>query len=345
VTAPRLAFVISAPRSGSTLLARMLGAHPAIHTRSEPHLLTPLAHLGWYDRVDEAPYDAVQSAQALAGVIDALPGGEADYVEAVRAFADRIYAGLMHGRDEALFVDKTPAYALVLPFITRVFPDSRYIVLTRHPCAIHVSYADSFFEGDDDAALGFNPILGRYVPAIARFLREPPPGALHVRYEDLVADPDAELRRIFEHLDLPHHPAAVEYGASDQPKDDGLGDPVTVDREQRPVTSSVHRWADALAADPRREETLRAVIADLDPRDLRALGYAPDGLWDPLEAADPAAASRRRAAGSFGLQRRLLHLLRRDIQDRWHGRLLRRVRDGTDVLLRGGKRTFRDPPE
>lgn len=343
MTVPRLAFVVSAPRSGSTLLSRMLGAHPAIHTRSEPHLLTPLAHLGWYDRVDEAPYDAVQSAEALAGVIEELPGGDADYVAAACAYAERIYAGLMAGRDEAVFVDKTPAYALVLPFVARLFPDARFIVLTRHPCAVHVSYADSFFEGDDAAALAFNPILGRYVPAIARFLREPPPGLLHVRYEELVAEPDEQLRRVFEHLGLEHHADAVEYGGAPAPAA-GLGDPIEVDRHDRPVTSSVHRWADELVARPAREATLRRVIAELDPRDLAAWGYELSELWAPLEAADPEAAARRRAGGGFGLQRRLLHWLRRDIQERWHGRLLLRVRDVTDVLLRGGKRGFRPPP-
>ncbi len=40
----RLIFVIGPPRSGSTLLARMLGAHSAIHAPAEPHLLTPFVH-------------------------------------------------------------------------------------------------------------------------------------------------------------------------------------------------------------------------------------------------------------------------------------------------------------
>ncbi|MBW2295926.1 MAG: sulfotransferase, partial [Deltaproteobacteria bacterium] len=48
----RLVFVIGPPRSGSTLLTRMLGAHSKIHAPAEPHLLTPLAHLGFYANVD-----------------------------------------------------------------------------------------------------------------------------------------------------------------------------------------------------------------------------------------------------------------------------------------------------
>ena len=57
----RLLFVIGPPRGGTTLLMRLLHAHPDVHGRAEPHLLTPLAHLGYYGRVDKAPYDPFQA--------------------------------------------------------------------------------------------------------------------------------------------------------------------------------------------------------------------------------------------------------------------------------------------
>ena len=69
---------------------------------------------------------------------------------------------------------KTPAYALVLPFLVRLYPRARYIVLTRHPAAIFSSYSASFFDNNDQEAVHFNPVLARYVPAIGGFLREPP---------------------------------------------------------------------------------------------------------------------------------------------------------------------------
>src|SRR2546428_167592 len=91
----RLIFLIGAPRSGTTLLARMLGAQSQIYQRAEPHLITPIAHLGYYANVQKAPYDALNAEQAIKEIVADLPGGEADYLDALRAYTDTLYARLL----------------------------------------------------------------------------------------------------------------------------------------------------------------------------------------------------------------------------------------------------------
>src|SRR5215510_7293661 len=77
----RLIFLIGAPRSGTTLLARMMGAHSAIYQRAEPHLITPIAHLGYFGKVQKAPYDPNNVDQAIHEFVGDLPQGEADYLD------------------------------------------------------------------------------------------------------------------------------------------------------------------------------------------------------------------------------------------------------------------------
>lgn len=333
----RLVFLIGPPRSGSTLLARMLGAHSAIHAPDEPHLLTPLAHLGYYATVERAPYDPVITRQAMRALVGALPHGEADYLDALRACADRLYAGLLEGSGARLLLDKTPAYALVLDFVARLYPGARYIVLTRNPLAVWSSYVQSFFDGDHRVAHSWNPLLERYVPAVGRFLRERPVPQIHVRYEELVADPEAELRRLCQHLELPFEPAMVEYGSAAGGASQaaaGLGDPTTVAREGRPTTGSVDRWARVMAGDPARVIQAREILARLTDEDLRTWGYERKDLEADLDAVEPRARPSRRRMTRYLLQRKLLVALRRNIHRNLLGRALRRVREVCDVLLR-----------
>ncbi len=336
---PRLLFLIAPPRSGSTLLMRMLSAHSAIYSRAEPHLLTPLAHLGYYDTVDAAPFDHLQAGQAARDFVADLPRREGDYLDACRAYSDILYGRMLaaRGGGKSVFLDKTPANALVLPFITRLYPSARYVVLTRHPAAVFSSYANSFFDGDYAAARRFNPILTRYVPAMAELLRMRPVPLIQVGYEQLVQRPEAELERVCAFLGVQFEPGMVEYGRHAH-DGKGLGDPLTVNRQTRPVTDSVERWAAELAHDPPKLRTVREMIESIDDRDLEAWGFPRTTFFAPVEAAAsdggrPLAPPPR--LDRFRIERKLLRLLRRNIRHNAFGRLVRRTRMLCDVLLRG----------
>lgn len=336
VVQDKLIFVIGSPRSGSTMLARMIGSHSLIYNRPEPHLLTPLAHLGYFAKVDKAPYDHILAAEAVREFVGDLPGGECDYVDACRAYADVLYSRMLATRPEKrFFLDKTPAYGLILDFIARLYPGARYVVLTRHPLAIFSSFAESFFDGNYRIAHEHNPITERYVPAIADFLRRRPAPVFHVVYEQLVTDPETWLRRIFEFIGVAHEPSAVNYGEHAH-EEKGLGDPIGVKQHRRPTTASVDKWAVEIARDPERLRLCREIVARLDPADLEIWGHPLDTFWKPLEAAGAAhLMPRPRKLDRYRLERRLIVLLREQV--RRHPALrkpLARLRLAADVLLR-----------
>ncbi len=334
----RLVFLIGAPRSGSTLLTRMLGAHSKIHAPAEPHLLTPLAHLGYYASVEKAPYDPVITRAGIREVVNDLPGGEADYLESLRAYTDAVYAKLLAPYGTQLLLDKTPAYALILDFAAKLYPEAKFVVLTRHPMAVWSSYVTSFFDGDHEVAHNHNPLMERYVPAIARFLRERPVELHHVRYEELVSDPEAQMERLCAYLSIAFEPGMVNYG--DQSGGSGaaargLGDPMTVAKESRPTTASLAKWAREMTGRADKVSQCRAILDALLDEDLGIWGFPRAEIAAQLDAIDlegkPAA---RPKTTRHTLERKLLVLLRRNIHHNAFGKLVAQLRNVCDVLLR-----------
>lgn len=337
----RLVFLIGAPRSGSTLLARMLGAHSAIVAPEEPHLITPLAHLGYYASVDAAPYDPVITRHAARALVASLPGGEQAYLDALRAYCNAIYGGLLAAAPPTtrLLLDKTPAYALSLDFLARLYPHARYVVLTRHPLAAWSSYVDSFFDGDDRVAHAHNPLLERYVPAIARFLREAPVAIHRVRYEALVREPERHARDLAAFLGVDFEQVMVDYGSDPEARrasTRGLGDPITVARETRATAVGLGKWAGNATGRPERVDLYREILARLLDPDLETWGYRREQIEAELAAIDLGGRpAPRPALTRYTLERKLLVALRRRIRpDNGPGRLVRRLRELCDVLLR-----------
>ena len=337
----RLIFLIGSPRSGSTLLSRVLGAHSAIFAPEEPHLITPLAHLGYYESVEDAAYDPIITRQAARALVASLPGGEEQYLTALRAYTDSIYQGLFdaQGGSASRVLDKTPAYALSLDFLVKLYPDARYIALTRHPIAVWSSFVDSFFDGDDLVAHAHNPLLERYVPAIARFIREARVPIHPIQYENLVQDPNTNAQKICDFLEIEYEPGMVDYGSDADAAGSstrGLGDPTTVAKETRPTTASLSKWAAAAVGRPERITLYREIVARLGDDDLETWGYSRSDICRELDAIDPdGTAKPRPRLTRYALERKILVGLRRRIQpENGLGKWVRRVRELCDVLLR-----------
>ena len=110
------------------------------------------------------------------------------------------------------------------------------------------------------------PILARYVPAMADFLRgDGAAKRLQVAYEDLVTEPEAQLRKICQFLEIPFDPGIVHYGRKNRDMESrGLGDPLGVKKHERPVTDSVHKWVADPANDPDKAKRLLELLDDIE---------------------------------------------------------------------------------
>ncbi|MEZ4453136.1 MAG: thioester reductase domain-containing protein [Nannocystaceae bacterium] len=230
-------FVLSTPRSGSTLLRAMLGGHPALFAPPELHLLAFADLADWHGAL--AP-DLLHLGlhQALAGLGLDDPAIEAEVAAWV---ADRrpipaIYDALRARVAPRHLVDKSPSYCLdraILDRAERLFPGARYLHLVRHP----VPASRSFVERRMGRLLGGDALGGpRAAEAVwtlgnrnlLEFLEAIGPGrSLRIRYEDLVGDPPATLARIARFLEIEDAPAMRDPHARRFPGEERgvIGDP------------------------------------------------------------------------------------------------------------------------
>ena len=200
-TGPLPLLIVGMPRSGTTLLERMLARHPAIAAGGErPELRHLAGHLP----------ELVPGARPF-------PEGLADLDPRTRrrlaaAWIDGM-ASLADGQQRYV-TDKLPGNSLRLPLVALLAPEVPIVWCRRDPRDVAVScYATRFDSGlrftNDLKALGEVWNLHEH---LWRRFAEVLPNPMHlVRYEALVADPEGELGRLFAFLGLPFEPACLRF--------------------------------------------------------------------------------------------------------------------------------------
>ncbi len=321
----KLVFIISAPRSGSTLLSRSLGVHPAIFSPPECHIIPPLYHLGYYGSVKKIDKPSAlfhipqQSSRAIHDNVEHLPERESDYLAALRRYTDYMYEKLKERSGKRIFVDKSPIHWRYLPFVSALYPEALYLVLTRNPCDVLVSIRklagagidDPLSKPDDFASGTFfglfkhlpkgmkrwlwrkgaswhaREVMSQCVPSIAQFLRESKQNICRVSYEKLVAAPDAELQRVCAWIGVDYEEGLLDSERYTELYWKGLGDPSIRSRigEKRQKSNAPKSWSD------RRYQ--RSLLKRLNPQDVEVWGYSHEALMRitraPMEASPVAA--------------------------------------------------------
>jgi hypothetical protein len=276
-----LIFLLSQQRAGSTLLQRILGGHPEIHTTAEPWLmLHPIYALR--PEGHQAEYNAWLAYKALQDFLGTLDGGRAHYVEALRRMALYLYGTACDQAGKAYFLDKTPRYFYVIPELARVFPRARFIVLLRNPLAVLSSVLETWVK--DHWIL-----LARYrqdlVDAPKRLLEGIDllgDRAIVVHYEAVVEDPGGQVEVLCRQLGLDFYPDMIEYGRGPRPEG-SMGDPTGVDKQVRPTAGSLDRWLE-MGRNRQTKHFAVKYLHTLGPEIVSGLGYNYADLEAALQA-------------------------------------------------------------
>ncbi|WP_328544154.1 sulfotransferase [Streptomyces europaeiscabiei] len=196
-------FIMSPVRSGSTLLRMLMNAHPRLYSPHELHIRR--LEVGYGSRLSQKAMSALDLER---GDLEHLLWDRVMHRELVRSGKDFV-------------VEKTPSNAFVYERIRDCWPDARFVFLLRHP----VSIAQSWHEGDPDKRTYDEAATDalRYMKAVDK-ARKALTGHT-VRYEDITAEPEKEMRRLCDFLDIAFEPAMLDYGRKDDAQVvKGLGD-------------------------------------------------------------------------------------------------------------------------
>ena len=269
-------FVVGCPRSGTTLLQRMLDAHPQLAVSNDPHFI-PFAP-GVRDGLDPP---------VTAGLVEWLRGYRTfarldldervldDAAAGATTFSDlvaRIYDEFGRARGKALAGEKTPRYVRYLPLLHALFPNAHVVHLIRDGRDVALSTLEwarpdrgpGRFDLWSESPLATCALSWRW--HVSTGLHDAGTlGALYeeVRYEDLVADPERMLREVTVALELPYAPEMLEFHRGRTRAEPGL----SAKDAWLPPTAGLRDWRTQLSTD--EVELFDALAGDV----LELLGY------------------------------------------------------------------------
>jgi len=207
--APDPIFIVSLPRSGSTLLEQILSSHSAVEGTTElPEITTMAKGLRAQADSDEiAVYGEVLASMDAAALREL---GE-QYIERTR---------IHRKTGRPFFIDKMPNNFLHIGMIHLVLPNAKIIDARRHPLACCFSNFKQYYARGQRFSYGLSD-MGRfyrdYVELMAHF-DEALPGRIHrVIYERLVEDTEAEVRNVLAYCGLPFEPGCLRFYDNERP--------------------------------------------------------------------------------------------------------------------------------
>lgn len=208
-----LLFLVSQPRSGSTLLQSLLNSHSEIDTISEPWiLLSELFHFTEY--VDRSGFDWYEFQVSQERLIKLFSQSKNTYYQAVKSKVEYLYSEIESSLDfkGRYFLDKSPRYYLILNHIRELFPEAKFIILKRNPFNVFCSMFHTWIREDWGRFARHYHDLYSAIPAITNFTKTDDPNTLIIKYEDLTQDPEGVLSGVFQFLDLGKEVIDLEKG-------------------------------------------------------------------------------------------------------------------------------------
>ena len=206
VGGPQPIFIVGMPRSGTTLLERILGRHSQV---------TPAGELPDFSR--QWRWVADQHGHRLLDEGLLAAAEDTDFAEVGRRYLEQTQ---WRAAGKPWFVDKLPPNFMLAGFIRKALPQARILHMRRDPMDLCFSnwralFGDSFGYSYDLASLAAHH--RQYTRLMAHW-HAVMPGAIHdVDYVRLASDTETEARSLLEFCGLPFEPGCLDDAGNNAP--------------------------------------------------------------------------------------------------------------------------------
>lgn len=201
-------FIVSLPRSGSTLLEQMLGSHPAVE---------PVGELPYAPAILRGVMEMAtrRGAMTVPQLVANLP-----QEQAAALGADYLSRAALHRRTDApFFVDKLPHNWSNILFLRRILPQAKFLDIRRPAMDCCFSNFTQSFSRAHAASFRLTD-MGQcyvdYVRLMRHLDRVAPTLVHHIDYAAMVDDPEPHLRATLAHLGLDWDPAILDFHKLDR---------------------------------------------------------------------------------------------------------------------------------
>ncbi len=225
---PTPIFIVGLPRSGTTLLDRMLSSHSQVTSAGE--IIDFWRQLHW--AADVAP----ALTQGLRKIIQRSP--DIDFAEVGERYLKQTQ---WRAQGRRFYIDKLPANLQMVAFIRRALPHAPILHMVREPMDTCFSNFKAMFGNISSYSYDLQSLghyYGQYERLTKHLRTNMPDAMLDVSYASLVRDPETTLRRVLQHCGLAFEPGCLQPELNTSP----VATPSSAQVRQSIHTRGIDQW-------------------------------------------------------------------------------------------------------